>query len=96
MSDAETPITPAESGEPISRQNSTQASSPGAAITPDPDMKPKLESHQEGDGGANGGDKMDIDEEDTEGMDNKAKALTNLLKTSSVRDTLLISRWYMS
>ncbi|KAL1856708.1 putative ATPase [Paecilomyces lecythidis] len=84
MSDAETPITLPESGGPTSRQDSTQASTPMAAITPDPDMKPKLEPHQEGDADADGGDKMDVDEEDTEGMDNRAKALTNLLKTSSV------------
>lgn len=88
MSDAETPITLPESGGPTSRQDSTQASTPMATITPDPDMKPKLELHREGDADADGSDKMDVDEEDTEGMDNRAKALTNLLKTSSVRDGL--------
>jgi hypothetical protein len=84
MSDAETPTTAAESGEPTSRQDSTQASSPVASVTPDPDMKPKLEAHQGENADPKGDDK--IDEEDTEGMDNRAKALTNLLKTSSVRD----------
>lgn len=86
MSDAETPTTAAESGAPTSRQDSTEASTPVASVTPEPDMKPKLQAHQEENGDPKSVDKIDIDEEDTEGMDNRAKALTNLLKTSSVCD----------
>ncbi|KAL2006421.1 hypothetical protein VTN00DRAFT_9089 [Thermoascus crustaceus] len=83
MSDPATPVTSAESQGATSRQDSTQPSTPAVAASPDPDMKPKLEEH--GDQNQEREvENMKVEDDDTEGMDIKAKALTNLLKTSSV------------
>jgi hypothetical protein len=81
MSEPVTPITFNESPGRSSQQDSTQPSSPPGS--PLQENKPKLEIRDEEN--ANAAEKMDILEEDNlEGMDIKARALTNLLKTSSV------------
>jgi hypothetical protein len=84
MSERTTPVTPIKSRGEASRQESTQPSSPLAAGSADGEDNHKEEGRDEHHGGEQ--DVMDIpnDEEDTEGMDVKARALTNLLKTSSV------------
>ncbi|KAL1969406.1 hypothetical protein VTN77DRAFT_9599 [Rasamsonia byssochlamydoides] len=84
MSDRTTPITPIESHGGTSRRDSTQPSSPIVAGSADGESNGKIEGHHEQHGGEQDNMDLPIDEDDTEGMDIKARALTNLLKTSSV------------
>ena len=78
MSTPSTPITPEDSADAhAERKESTQPSSP---VEDDPTDQPDKEMETE-----NGeSEKSEAKDDDTEGMDMKAKALMHLLKTSSV------------
>jgi ATP-dependent DNA helicase len=77
MSGSTSPTTLSASPGEASRDHSTQPSSPL-----EPSSPVERKNHYGKESGATD-DKME-DEDDLEGMDSKAKALTNLLKTSSV------------
>lgn len=85
MSDRTTPVTPIDSHGGTSRQDSTQPSSPVGVDSADVESNLKVEGLHEQHGGDQENMGIPNDEDDTEGMDIKARALTNLLKTSSVR-----------
>jgi ATP-dependent DNA helicase len=87
MSGVTTPVTMTES-ELSARQESSPPTSPatGSASSVQQDVKMVGTDEEKIDATPDivGGDVEDEDEDDTEGMDMKAKALTKLLQTSSV------------
>ena len=75
------------SSSPMTARTTTDSAEPGSRRSTPPSSPPEqlseVESKQE-DGVVKQENKMPVDEEDDEDMDHKSRALTNLLKTSSV------------
>jgi hypothetical protein len=88
MSAPTTPTISNDSPGGSSRQDSTQPSSlDSVASGQESVLKLEVQDEQSAGGTGGVGEEATVeDEEDTEGMDIKARALTNLLKTSSVHN----------